>query len=525
VRLGIDYGTTNTVVVCSDRGRYPVVPHLTETAIGPVAREVFPSAVVYDRKTGRLIFGADVERCLCRPGAEEQYALIQSPKRLMRDYAEGLRFRADVRPEGFDPMALVGEFAQALRESVLRSGLFPENEPLEAVITWPTNANGAQRYVTRRCFKKAGFEVTDALNEPSAAAIEFADRMNRGNRTLARRFTASVAIFDLGGGTFDATLVQIAGGEFRVVAAGGIERLGGDDFDELLARRFARAFGAAFDELKPFPRSLLLMRARQIKESISSGVGRWLTLAAEDAGLSGGIAQVPVSEYFADVAALLEPALEKLRSIIAGDEARAAGITPENLVGIYLVGGSSKLPIVPRMIARRFPGVRLIMSDKPFSSTAIGAAIHGAEAVRLQDILSRHFGVIRLADFGRREYFAPVFKAGLPLPPRDAEALRSEARYTPRHNIGHLRYLECAGLDAAGRPSEGVRAWSELLFPYDPAIPIQQRLEPDMVRDREDLKDTWICETYSCDADGVITVSIRRLSDDQSRTYEIFQTQ
>ena len=87
--------------------------------------------------------------------------------------------------------------------------------------------------------------MLDALNEPSAAAIEFADRMNRGNRTLARRFTASVAIFDLGGGTFDASLVQIAEGDFRVVASGGIERLGGDDFDEILARRFARAFGMA----------------------------------------------------------------------------------------------------------------------------------------------------------------------------------------------------------------------------------------------------------------------------------------
>ncbi|MGD0999423.1 MAG: Hsp70 family protein [Candidatus Brocadiia bacterium] len=525
MRLGIDYGTTNTVVVCSDRGRYPVVLHMTETAIGPVAREVFPSAVVYDRQTGRLIFGADVERCLCRPGAEEQYALIESPKRLMRDYAEGLRFRRDIRPEGFDAMTIVGEFAQALRESVLRSGLFPENEPLETVITWPTNANGAQRYVTRQCFKKAGFDVLDALNEPSAAAIEFADRMNRGNRILARRFTASAAIFDLGGGTFDAALVQIAEGNFRVVASGGVERLGGDDFDEILARRFAREFGTTLEELPPFPRSLLLMRARQIKENISSGAGRWLTLSAEDAGLSGGIARVPVAEYFADLSVLLEPALEKLHGLINGEAARQAGITTETLVGIYLVGGSSKLPLVPHMIARRFPGVRLIVSDKPFSSTATGAAIHGAESVRLQDILSRNFGVMRLADYGRREYFAPVFKAGMPLPQRGAAALRSQVRYAPRHNIGHLRYLECAGLDSAGRPSEGVRAWSELLFPYDPAIPIAQHLEPGMVRDREDLHDKWVCETYSCDSDGVITVSIQRLCDDQSRTYEVFQSQ
>jgi len=106
-----------------------------------------------------------VERCLARPGAEERCAVIESPKRLIRDYAEGMRLRTDIRPEGFDPRELLAEFAQALRQSVVRSGLFPEGEPLEAVITWPANANGAQRYLTRRCFKEAGFQIVDALNE------------------------------------------------------------------------------------------------------------------------------------------------------------------------------------------------------------------------------------------------------------------------------------------------------------------------------------------------------------------------
>ena len=88
--LGIDYGTTNTVVVCSDRGRYPLVPHIAETAIGPITRETFPSLIAYDRKKDRFLFGAEAERSLYSPGAAERFAVLPSMKRLLRDYAEGV---------------------------------------------------------------------------------------------------------------------------------------------------------------------------------------------------------------------------------------------------------------------------------------------------------------------------------------------------------------------------------------------------------------------------------------------------
>ena len=68
-----------------------------------------------------------------------------------------------------------------------------------------------------------------------------------------------------------------------------------------------------------------------------------------------------------------------------------------------------------------------------------------------------------------------------------------------------------------------MRPWSDVLFPYDPAIPVLQRLEPAMVRERQDLADREVCETYTCDSDGVITVSIRRLCDEHGRTYEVFR--
>ena len=75
-----------------------------------------------------------------------------------------------------------------------------------------------------------------------------------------------------------------------------------------------------------------------------------------------------------------------------------------------------------------------------------------------------------------------------------------------------------------GRPTAGVRAWSDVLFPYDPAIPVEQRLSAAEISRREDLADQDVCETYSCDSDGVITVRLRRQKDGQARCYEIFRS-
>ncbi len=523
-RLGIDFGTTNTVVVCSDRGRYPVVPHTVETAIGRVVRDIFPSIVAYDHDSGDLLFGPDAERCLTRPDAERRYGAIRSVKRLLRDYVGAGRLGCDIRPGGFDMAEVLRGFAQALRRSIMRSGLFSANEPLQTVITWPANANGAQRYITRQCFKDAGFEIVGTLNEPSAAAIEFADRMVRGNRTAARKFSASVLVFDFGGGTFDCSLVRVAGGEFTVLAAAGISELGGDDLDRALAELFATHLRTALGELPRLTRDLLLRQACQQKESIASGSVRSLTVVPSDLGLNGGACSIPVAEYFEHIRPLIAPAVEQAWALATGKCARAGGVTPDNLEGIYLVGGSAKLPLVAEMLAERFPAARLVMTDKPFTATAMGAAIHSTERVTLHDILSRHFGVLRLADHGTREYFAPIFDAGTRLPARGTAPVERIIRYSPRHNIGHLRYFECAAVDASGRPAAGARAWSDVLFPYDPAIPIEHRVTPADIGAREDLADCAVSETYSCDSDGVITVRLARASDGQRRSYEIFRS-
>ncbi len=521
-QLGIDYGTTNTVVVGCDRGHYPVLPHVCDTAIGPVIRDVFPSLVAYDREANGFLFGSDAERALLHPEADTRIAVIRSLKRLIRDYAEGHRMLDDVVPGGCDPAVLLTGFLKAVKASIRRSGVVTD-DTLETVITWPANANGAQRHVTRQAFRDAGFRVTAALSEPVASAIEYADRVAHGNRTQARALVSTVVVFDLGGGTLDISLVRIDGQTYTVLAATGIEHLGGDDMDEALARRFARGLGLDYEGLPPFRRALLLMHACRQKESLGAGA-RTLTASADDLGLEGGICTVKAAQALEDARELYRPAVERLRDLLYGETARAAGIRRGAIDAIYLVGGASKLPAISALLARHFPRTPRVITDKPFTSVAMGAAIHCAEHLRLHDVLARTFGVVRLAGDGTREVFDPIFPAGTRLPEAGARPLTRTASYPPRHNIGRLRYLECVATDVDGQPTEGVRLWSDVLFPYDPRTPVGTALTPDQIQCRGDLGGTFVHETYTCDADGVISVRIQRDCDGRARTYEIFKT-
>lgn len=511
-RLGIDYGTTNTVVVCADRGRYPLVPHVTDTAIGRVARETFPSFFVYDTSTNGLRFGAEAERSLAEPGAAQRYIPIRSLKRYFRDYVNGMRIASEAIPGGLDMRDTFHQFTRAVYNSVRASGIVSPQEPLEAVLTWPANANGAQRHFTRTAFKEAGFSVISTLNEPSAAAIELADRMVHGNRAKARQARMTVAVFDLGGGTFDASVVSINAADYNVLSSSGIENLGGDDFDTLLAELFCEKLKIEINSLSSFHRTLLLMHACQEKERLSSGHSRTLALDPEEIGLPGEPVKVTATAYEKQLTRLIEPAVAKLAEVI-----KTAGI--DELDTIYLVGGSSRLPLIGKMIAQRFPKVKLFTTDKPFSATAMGAAIQSVETMRIHEVFARHFGVIRLADHGTREVFAPVFQAGLRLPARGEAPISTEVRYQPCHNIGRFRYLECTTMDSSGKPDAGLRPWSEILFPYDHALPLNAGLHPDWIVQRNDLAGE-VVETYTCDSDGIISVRIQR-ADGQSRTFEV----
>src|SRR6266852_4529788 len=212
MKLGIDFGTTRIVVAAVDRGNYPLVAF--ETA--DTAFEWFPPLVAV--RGSKFRFGWDAWNAQAEPG----WAIIRSLKR----YLENAGPETCVAAGGtLVPLAdLLRGLISALRQALLAR--FGENEPLEAMLGVPANANSNQRFLTVDAFRRAGFSVLGLLNEPSAASIEFCHRQS---------FTGRLLVYDLGGGTFDVSLVEHDAGLHTVLASEGLSTLGGDDFDLLLA--------------------------------------------------------------------------------------------------------------------------------------------------------------------------------------------------------------------------------------------------------------------------------------------------
>ena len=533
-RLGIDFGTTNTVAVMHDRGLFSVVLHQAKTTVGTIVQEVFPSEILVDPASGQWLFGLEADRHSAEVSTSGDCIYISSLKRQLCHYAEGKtlatvpcgnnnrRFTDTQQPSLCLDELLTG-FLQALAESIRQSQSLDADEPLEAVITWPANANGAQRHITRTCFRNAGFEVIDALNEPTASAIEYADCITTSPRKGQNQAYA-MAVFDLGGGTFDASVVWIDGRDFRVLSSAGIEELGGDDFDHILLEMFLDKLRLSAEEVSPLTRYALLRHTRAQKETISTGAVKSLFLNPGDFALKGRPVSIPVAAYGERIRPLLKPAVATLRSVMkaaATELPKIASISQP--VTIYLVGGSSRLPFVSEVVSAAFPDSRVVLTDKPFQSVAMGAAISAMDRITYRDVFARHFGLIRLKDNGRAETFDVIFPAGTPIPRRGEPPLERVIRYAPAHNIGRLHYLECSAVGQDGMPTNGMRPWSDILFPYDPTHSLSAPLSTTDIVSTDRFAHLEVCEAYRCDADGVITVELTNPARNESRCYEIYR--
>lgn len=531
-RLGIDFGTTHTVAVVHDRGVFSVVLHRVDTGAGSIVQEVFPSAILIENNFGRepgptgsdqRFFGLEADRRFGQHGPVPGSLFLPSVKRELRNYAEGHKVGMDDFSGRHDLAELLTGFLKSLADSIRASGMVQPDEPMETVITWPANANGAQRHITRQCFQAAGFEVLATLNEPTASAIELADCLTAGRGDRQPHAPSAVAVFDLGGGTFDASVVWIEGDDFHVLTSAGIEDLGGDDFDRLLLEMFLEKLKLSPDAVLPLTRHALLRQARAQKETIAGGVVKTLFMNPADFGIQGLPISIPVQAYYDRLRPMLAPAVGMLESVIDKAADREPRIQVDEGLTIYLVGGSSRLPLVAQMVSKAFPRCRVVQTDKPFTSVAMGAAVCAMDRVRYRDIFARHFGLLRLRDHGRAEVFDVVFPAGTPIPRKGEPPLERTSWYHPHHNIGHLRYLECTSIGPNGLPDGNVRAWSDVLFPYDPSVPLVIQPSPEQIVGTEQFAAMTVCEVYRCDADGVITVELCRPATDEIRTHEIYQ--
>jgi molecular chaperone DnaK (HSP70) len=189
---------------------------------------------------------------------------------------------------------------------------------------------------------------------------------------------------------------------------------------------------------------------------------------------------------------------------------------------LYVTGGGSELPAVSRILKETF-GRRVRRSAYARSATAIGLAIQADEEAGyvLREIFHRHFGVWRERDNGRVIIFDPLFPKGTPLPARGEASIGIRRRYTPVHNIGHFRYLECSHLTDDDKPTGDLTVWDEIRFPFAPWLAGEESLASVPVEHLEGMPDQLIEESYSVDAAGTVEVRISNLTADYSRVYRL----
>jgi molecular chaperone DnaK (HSP70) len=458
MRLGIDFGTTHTVVAAVDRANYPVV--------GFEGGEATPSLVAVRRSDGSLRFGFEAA---ARTGDPDWYVL-RSLKRLLHDAGPRTEIRACGR--SLNLLDLMTAQLVHLRGALFRRSTLElhRGEPLEAAIGVPANASSAQRFLTLEAFRRAGFRPIALVNEPSAAGFEYA---HRHRRTLSSR-REHVVVYDLGGGTFDASLVRMTGEVHEVVASAGIPRLGGDDFDAALAARVRAALGRT--ELRPEVEAALLDECRRAKEALAPNARRWVV----DLALLGEPPLVlPVEEVFEACSPLVEETLDVLATVIgAGEPTVEERVGWEAVAGLYVVGGASAFPLVGRRLRERFGERRVRRSPHPFAATAIGLAILADEGAgyALADRLARTYGVWREEADGHGIRFDPVFAKDTPLPERGAAPLEVWRHYRAAHNIGHYRIVECGHL-RDGLPQGEVLPWQEVRVPFEAGMRRRSRLD------------------------------------------------
>jgi molecular chaperone DnaK (HSP70) len=506
MRLGVDFGTTRTVIAAAERGRYPLATF--EAPHGFC--DYLPSIASSDN--GKLSFGWDAQRGLYDGAADAP--TIRSVKRRVT----GLFPEDPVGMDDLSALDLTTHYLRHVRSTLIEKSNFDldDDEPLEAMIGVPANASSRQRFLTMEAFRRAGFSVLGMVSEPTAAAIEFAHR-NLGaiGRRTPKRY---VVVYDLGGGTFDASAVSLEGRRFDLLANEGITELGGNDFDEIILKLALEAAGLR----KGLPQRLqtrLLELCRQAKEGMNSSSRRLLidfssVLDVPEIVLEAALVSDRCQPLIDRTIELTQRLFQRLL---------AHGIDPENareLGAIYLVGGGSAFVPVGRTLRAQYKR-KIQIAPQPHAATAIGLAIAADpdSTILVRETVTRYFGVWRESEGGRDKVFDLLFAKNADLNSEASSVV--ERRYRPAHAVGYLRYLECSELNAQGQPSGDLSPWGEVLFPYDPALRKGGNLEALSEQRRPDLSADEIVEVYRYLPDGTVKVEIANSTRGYEHSYVI----
>lgn len=511
MRLGIDFGTTRTAVSIVDRGNFPIVSF--QDCDGDL-RDHIPTLIALD--DDMLIFGFEAERAAANgaPTLRSMKRLLSSPELSGRDVVQ-LGGRAVLLLD-----ILRGFFAYVAEHLRSTSTVAPVSpaEPLEAVIGVPAHAHSAQRFFTLEAAKLGGFTPLFMLNEPSAAGLEYTHR-HAGTINSKR---TRVLVYDLGGGTFDASLVAVDGTSHEILASYGDNLLGGDDFDEALALLACESSSHSGDilsreKLDDAQWAELLEECRLVKESLVPQT-RWLAIPLP-ASCQLPPVTIAANDYYERCVPLIESTLTTMKPLLTADGADAMQLG-EDVAGLYVVGGASLLPVVSRVLRSEY-GRRVHRSPHAAASTAIGLAIAADpdSPYALVDRLSRGVGVFRERQSGAEVSFDPLLSRDLRI--EGSSGATVTRTYKAVHNIGCFRFIEYSSVDADGTPRGEVLPLDEVIFPFDASLQGMDEAELATIPIRHMDIGVMCQERYSVDANGIVTVTITDLTTGFTHTHSL----
>lgn len=379
--IGIDLGTTNSVVAVMEGKEVKVIPN-------PEGNRLTPSVVAFTDR-GEILVGEPAKR-----------QAVTNPKRTVYSIKRFMgRRREEVKAEeAIVPYEIVGESgeyvkvrigdrtytppeisAMVLRKLKESAEAYLGHRVNKAVITVPAYFNDAQRQATKDAGQIAGLEVVRIINEPTAASLAYG---------LDKKEAEKIVVFDLGGGTFDVSILEVAEGVFRVISTNGDTHLGGDDFDRALVDYVAEEFKKEHGiDLRKDPMAL-----QRLQEACEKAKKELSTLQQTDINLpfitadASGPKHLHMTIARAKFEQLVHHLIERCRGPVE-QALRDARLTPKDIDEVVLVGGSTRIPKVQDLVRELF-GKEPHKGVNPDEVVAVGAAIQGAVlAGEVKDVL------------------------------------------------------------------------------------------------------------------------------------------